>query len=214
MTLTRKRKKELRKLRGHAEDLWQEQQEVLDRASGVFREASRQATLLTQEEVVPRVKGTYDARFKPTVDKGLHLGRAVASTTREKVVEDVIPAAAAVAASALSLLELTKDVRSKFDESTSLGQKIAKTTKTVGKAAAAGKLAKIAAKHAPVAKKTGPGAGTIVLIVVGVLTLAGVAYAAWQTFRADDDLWVADDEPEVTGPTGPAGSDVPPTSTV
>ncbi len=41
------------------------------------------------------------------------------------------------------------------------------------------------------------------LIVLGVLTLAGVAYAAWQTFRADDDLWVADDEPEATGTDTP-----------
>jgi hypothetical protein len=209
MSLTRKRKKELRKLRGSAEDLWQDQQGVLDRASGVFKEASRQATLLAQEEVVPRVRTTYDARFKPSVDKGFVVGRAVASTAREKVVDDIIPAAAAVVGSALSVLELTKDVRSKIGESA--GERVAKVSKKVAKTAAAAKIAKALGKHAPVAQKTGPGAGTIVLIVVGVLTLAGVAYAAWQTFRADDDLWVADDEPEVTGTDTPPGTTPSPT---
>ncbi|OUE07306.1 hypothetical protein CMsap09_00055 [Clavibacter michiganensis] len=29
------------------------------------------------------------------------------------------------------------------------------------------------------------------MVVVG-----GVGYALYQTFRADDDLWIADDEPE------------------
>ena len=204
MSLTRKRKKELRKLRGNAEELWQEQQAVLDRASSVVREASRQATLLAQEEVVPRVKTTYDGKFKPSVDKGLLYGRAVASTARDKVVDDVFPAAAAVVGSALSVLEITKDIRAKVEASAGkAGDKLGKTSKKVAKAAAAGKLAKAVSKHAPVAKKAGPGAGTIVLIVVGVLTLAGVAYAAWQTFRADDDLWVADDEPEATGTDAP-----------
>ena len=33
---------------------------------------------------------------------------------------------------------------------------------------------------------------------------AGVAYAVWQTFRADDELWVADDEPG--GPASTSGS--------
>ncbi len=149
MSLTRKRKKELKKLRGSAEDLWQEQQVVLDRASGVFKEASRQATLLAQEEVVPRVKTTYDAKLKPSVDKGMVYGRAVASTAKDKVVDDVIPAAAAVVGSALSVLELTKDVRAKVGESAGkAGKTIGKTSKKVAKAAAAGKIAKkLAAVH-------------------------------------------------------------------
>jgi hypothetical protein len=39
------------------------------------------------------------------------------------------------------------------------------------------------------------GAGSYLLMAVGALALAGVAYAVWQTLRADDDLWVEDDDP-------------------
>ena len=37
--------------------------------------------------------------------------------------------------------------------------------------------------------------GTYLAIGAGIIAAAGVAYAVWQTFRADDELWVADDEP-------------------
>jgi len=33
-----------------------------------------------------------------------------------------------------------------------------------------------------------------VLMAIGALALALVGYAAWQTLRADDDLWVEDEE--------------------
>ena len=48
---------------------------------------------------------------------------------------------------------------------------------------------------APAPVKSSPGPGTYVLIGLGVLAVASVAYAAWQTLRADDDLWVEDIEP-------------------
>ena len=32
------------------------------------------------------------------------------------------------------------------------------------------------------------------LIAFGVAAVAAVGYALWQTFRADDDLWIADEE--------------------
>ena len=38
------------------------------------------------------------------------------------------------------------------------------------------------------------GAGAYTLMVVGAVALAGVAYAVWQTLRADEDLWVEDEE--------------------
>jgi hypothetical protein len=41
--------------------------------------------------------------------------------------------------------------------------------------------------------KRGIGAGGIIAIIFGVAAALGVAYAAWQTLRADDELWVADD---------------------
>lgn len=186
MSLSRKRKKELRKLRGSAEELWQEQQQVLDRATSVIREASRQAGHLTREQVVPRVQTTYDERLRPGVERGRAVTHSVVSNAKEAVVDDVLPAVAGVVGSALSVLDA---VRGKTE----------KTAQVVSKKA-------VKAKKSVLHQKSGPGAGTYVLIGVGVVALAGLAYAAWQTFRADDDLWIADDEPEA----GP--SDVAPSS--
>ena len=39
-------------------------------------------------------------------------------------------------------------------------------------------------------KSSGP--GRYILIGLGVVAVAGVAYAAWQTLRADDELWIED----------------------
>jgi len=189
MKLSRKRTKELRKLKSNAEELWQQQQDVLDHASTVLRQASHQATLLTNEHVVPRVKTTYESHVRPTVDKSVLVSKAVASTAKKKVLGDVFPAVAGVAGSALGVLEVTKDFRDKLDE---LSRNAKKSVAAVP------------------AKKSGLGVGTIVLIVLGIVALAGVAYAAWQTFRADDDLWIADDEPEVTGSTNPTDAPTPP----
>ena len=45
--------------------------------------------------------------------------------------------------------------------------------------------------------KSGPGFGTYLALALGAAALIGVVYAVWQTFRADDELWVAeDDSPE------------------
>ncbi len=33
-----------------------------------------------------------------------------------------------------------------------------------------------------------------VLMAVGALAVAAVGYAAWQTLRADDDLWVEEED--------------------
>ena len=52
------------------------------------------------------------------------------------------------------------------------------------------KLEKQAKKDA----KSGPGVGGWFLIGAGVAAVAAVGYALWQTFRADDDLWIADEE--------------------
>jgi hypothetical protein len=37
-------------------------------------------------------------------------------------------------------------------------------------------------------KSNGP--GRYILIGLGLVAFAGIAYAAWQTLRADDDLWI------------------------
>ena len=53
-------------------------------------------------------------------------------------------------------------------------------------------------------QKQGPGVGTYLAIGAGIIAAVGVAYAVWQTFRADDELWVADDEPDATATTTPS----------
>jgi hypothetical protein len=197
MKLSRTRKKDLKRLRSSAENLWQEQQQVLEHASFVAREARKQANLLTNEHVVPRVLSTYESRFKPSVDRGYSTGKLFATAARAKAVNEVFPAVAGVAASALSVLELTKGLRDRLDV-----------------AAVKAKGMSFGKAPEPV-KKGGPGVGGLVLLSLGVVALAGVAYAAWQTFRADDDLWIADDEPEATGTVNPTDipKDVPPTPT-
>ncbi|HYP73942.1 MAG TPA: DNA helicase, partial [Microbacterium sp.] len=41
--------------------------------------------------------------------------------------------------------------------------------------------------------KSGISTGGVIAIILGIAAAAGVIYAAWQTLRADDELWVADD---------------------
>ena len=55
-------------------------------------------------------------------------------------------------------------------------------------------------------RSRGAGIGTYLAIGAGIIAAAGVAYAVWQTFRADDELWVADDEP---GPSSTTGTTTP-----
>jgi hypothetical protein len=53
--------------------------------------------------------------------------------------------------------------------------------------------------------KSSHGPGRYILIGVGVVAAAGIAYAAWQTLRADDDLWIDDEElTEATGDAQPS----------
>ena len=80
------------------------------------------------------------------------------------------PAASAVVGSALSVLDAANDTRHKLNASRGI--------------------------HLPVVappKKSGIGAGGVIAIIFGVAAALGVLYAAWQTLRADDELWVADD---------------------
>jgi len=81
----------------------------------------------------------------------------------------VIPAAGAVVGSALSVWDAANEQR--------------------------GRLATGRGIRVPVVvpAKKGIGAGGVIAIILGVAAAVGVLYAAWQTLRADDELWVADD---------------------
>jgi len=172
MALSRKRQRELRRLKRSAEDLWEEQRAAIGHANAVLRDARRQAANYAREEVRPRVRGTIDGRIKPAVAGGFAAAGAAASTAREKFADDVLPAVSGAFGSALAVLEATKDPR---------------VREVVRKVSAAGQKAGVVT---PPKKSHGP--GRYILIGLGVVAIAGVAYAAYQTLRADDDLWIED----------------------
>lgn len=68
MGLSRKRRRELRRLRGDAQDLLGEQRIVLGHAGDVLQQAGRQAKQLNTEHLAPRVGRAVD-RARPTVDR-------------------------------------------------------------------------------------------------------------------------------------------------
>jgi len=167
MALSRKRQKELKRLRRSAEDLWQEQRDAIDHASTVLREARRQAGNYAREEVGPRVQTAYDARVRPAV-----------ASARHGLAHEVLPAVSGAVGSALAVLEATRDprVRDVVRRATSTAEKIP------------ARLRK--ASPLPVKKKSN--VGRYIAFGIGAVAVAGVLYAAWQTLRADDDLWIED----------------------
>jgi hypothetical protein len=173
MSLSRKRRKELKRLRSSAEGLWGDQQDVLDHATQVAREASRQLNLLTREEVVPRVRTGYESYVRPGVDRARDVARGAGDSVERTL--------GTALGSLLSIGDVASDAR-------------------VRRA-----LARVPPRAAVVVQqKKGPGVGTYLAIGAGIVAAAGVAYAVWQTFRADDELWVADEEPPAS--SGASGS--------
>jgi len=164
-SLSKQRVKELDKLKAEAQALLSQQQEVLAQATVLAQQASRQAQHLTREQVVPRVREGYSSYVVPAAERA-----------NEVVNRTLVPAIGTALGTALSVADIANDTRVKA------------AVKRVKDAAdrVAGR-----AEVVPVKKKSG--IGGYVALAVGVAALAGVAYAVWQTFRADDELWVADE---------------------
>ncbi len=189
MALSRKRQKELNKLKRSAEELWDEQRDALEHASAVLKDARRQAANYAREEVGPRARDSYDSRVRPVVASVAASGRSAASRAGERLSDDVLPAISGAIASALAMVEVAKDprIRAALKQATSaansVNERIGRTVHIV---------------EPP--KKSGP--GKYILISLGAVAALGVLYAAWQTLRADDDLWIEDlgdpGEPDVT----------------
>lgn len=166
MALSRKRKKELRKLQNSATQLWETQQALAGDAAGVAREAGRQLGNFGREQVVPTVQHAYESRVQPVVDRGVRAGK--------RVIDDgVVPLVGGVVGSAMSVWDHANVRRARM----AAGDKVPflKGTKFV--------------PEQPKKRR----AGGIIAIVLGAAAAAGVLYAMWQTLRADDELWVADD---------------------
>lgn len=168
MSLSRQRQNELDDLKRTAEDLWEQQQEVIDRASRIAREAGRQVGAVAREEVAPRVRSAVDA--------GGNAVRGVADGARTKFTHDVVPAVTGAAATALAAIDVIRDkqLRAAIASAGRFGSDLG---------------VKVGIIEPP--KKSSP--LPWILLGVGVVAAAAVGYAVWQTLRADDDLWVEDE---------------------
>lgn len=164
MGLSRKRERELKRLKRDSAELWDEQREVLDHAAKVVREAKRQLSHVSREEVAPRVRDAYESSVAAT--------KHAAESARHKIAHGVLPAVSGALGSALAVIEASKDPR---------------VREVAARVRDAGARAKI------VPPKQSGGVGKYILIGIGITVAAGVAFAAWQTLRADDEMWVADD---------------------
>jgi hypothetical protein len=188
VSLSRKRKKELRKLQDQASKLWESQQVLVGEAASVAREAGRQLGNYNREQVVPQVQETYGKYAAPYVDRGVKV-------TKQVLNDRIVPAAGAVVGSALSVWDAANDTRQRLAAGRGVPQfdwsDFAHRAEKYGKAASKSLSKKVAVVEVP--KKEGMGASGIIAILIGLAAAAGVLYAAWQTLRADDELWVADD---------------------
>lgn len=219
-------KKQVKRLKKDAQRLWSDQQDLLNRANGVARDAIPHAQHFAES--------FYDDRVRPTVKKGQvgakaagkagsAAGKYAGSTAKDAVRGVVLPAGTSALAAALALVEEggkrigagTSDLAgSAHDAQKKLGKANRSGKRSAAKAAVKLKAARKAGEHAAkhgskrIAKATGRssgiGVGGVIGILLGVGLLAGIGYAVWQTLRADDDLWVADEDPETT-----PGSDKP-----
>lgn len=166
MGLSRKRRRDLKRLRGNASDLWDEQREVLDRATKVLGEARRQLAGVGREEIAPRVRNAVENKVLPSVATGIVATKHAARSAKDRITDQVLPAVNSAFGSALAVAELAKDMR------------IRDAVERVRRSATP-------------QKSSGP--GRFILMSIGLVAAAGIVYAAWQTLRADDDLWVGDE---------------------
>lgn len=175
MSLSRKRRKELKRLRSSAEELWGNQQHVIEHANAVAREASRQLGQLTREEVVPRVRTGFESYVRPGVEQARTFAKSAGGTV-ERTMGNAL-------GSVLSIGDIANDAR------------VRRAVERISPRAAA-----------VVKQNKGPGVGTYLAVGAAVVAAVGVAYAVWQTFRADDELWVADDEPTPSSSSTESGA--------
>ncbi|QZY50858.1 DNA/RNA helicase [Leucobacter tenebrionis] len=162
MKLSRKRRRELRRLRKDAQQLLDQQRVVLGHAGEVLQTAGHQARQLSDEHLQPRIERAVETA-RPTVERGIKRARRSAENVRR--------ATAPLVAAALTRTIRTLDEIESHDA--------AKQVRGFGERTGYLKPSK---------KRR---AGGIIAVGLGIAAAAGVGYALWQAFRTDDDLWVA-----------------------
>ena len=220
----KQKQKQLKRLRQDAQQLWSDQQQLwgdqqrlLNRANLVARVAWPHATEYAKGRVGPTAASLLEEKVMPVVSKGATVGatagKAAASTAKDAVFGTVVPAVSSAAAAALTLAGTATDrlgftVDTAQNTAKALGGVTKKGHKADRRAALKVAAGAVAAKGATKVAKTkvgskGVGVGGTIGILLGLAAIAGIGYAVWQTLRADDDLWVADDEPDTSAPTTP-----------
>ncbi|GGA68855.1 hypothetical protein GCM10011490_19210 [Pseudoclavibacter endophyticus] len=186
MALSKKNQRQLKRLRKHASSLWAEQQAVLEHARELRSEAGDNAKRLRDTELLPYLQGEYNARVRPNVDRGLGIARDAADDARVRFNGRVVPAAATIGGSIAGTFANLASEKSDYKGAAKKARGLSKTLDRRAKSA----LKEYDKKY----NKKGIGVGGWFLIGAGVAAVAAVGYALWQTFRADDDLWIADEE--------------------
>ncbi|KAB1655348.1 DNA/RNA helicase [Pseudoclavibacter chungangensis] len=186
MALSRKNERNLKRLRKEADRLWAEQKSVNEHAKALLASAGSEAKTLRDSELYPAIRRSYDSNVRPSLDRGFAIARDAADDARVRFNGRVIPAVATVGGSvAGALSQLATDDRD--------FKQVAKRAKGFSKDL--DKRARKAAKEYDRKYNSGGiGVGGWFLIGAGVAAVAAVGYALWQTFRADDDLWIADED--------------------
>ncbi|MGT2425680.1 hypothetical protein [Amnibacterium kyonggiense] len=213
-------KKQVKRLKKDAQRLWDDQQALLTRANGVARDAWPHAQHVAKgllDNGVPGVRTAVADRVGPVAEKvgpavgkaGKAAGAYASSTSKDALngvlfpaVTSAVSAAVALAEEAGSRLGLSDGVVKQGDKVTKRLDSVTKSGHRTGakggaKLRAAAKAGGKAAKHAT-GRDKGIGAGGVIGILLGIGLLAGIGYAVWQTLRADDDLWVADEDADTT----------------
>ena len=176
MRLSRKRQREFDHLKNQTEALLRDQREVIEHASRVVRDASHQAASFAREEVGPRVHDTYEGRVRPAVRSGYRSARSAVRDGRERFSDDVVPAVTSALGSAMAVLEAAK--------SPAVRDALANASRRARRAGTTAGIVEV---------PKSPGPARYIFLGVALVAAAGVAYAAWQTLRADDSLWIEDE---------------------
>jgi hypothetical protein len=215
--------KQVKRLKKDAQRLWVDQQALLTRANGLGRTASPHVQRYAKgriDQVVPGTTTLVTEKVVPAVSKvGKAASTYVVSTTKDGFTGVLMPAVTSSMAAAVALAQEAAARLGVSETVTEQGKKLTASLGSVTKAghvdgakggvklraaakagrAAAKGGAKVAAKKKSGGSSSSGGIGGVLGILLGVGLLAGIGYAIWQTLRADDDLWVADEDPDTTG---------------
>jgi len=175
LELSRKRAKEIKKLRKQADKLWAEQRAVSHHAAEIARRAKDQARAYGNESLVPAAERA--------VHRSVDAGRDGLSKATRGWNRSVVPAIASGLGSFAAMAQVAKDDRVKD------------AIDSVRRSATVPEVSPSRSS------RSGPNGFQWVLIGVGAVAVVGAAYAAWQTLRADDDLWIPDaDDASIDSP--------------